>query len=95
MAFTTLVLFQVFNAFNARSDERSAFAAPLRNRWLLAAVGLSIGLQVLVVYTPFLQHAFGTVGLGASDWLRCVAVASSVLWVRELTKLVARALGRP
>ena len=27
MAFTTLMLFQLFNVFNARSDERSAFAA--------------------------------------------------------------------
>jgi len=43
MAFTTLMLFQVFNVFNARSDERSAFAEPFGSRWLPAAVGLSIG----------------------------------------------------
>ena len=29
MAFTTLVLFQMFNVLNARSDERSAFVAPV------------------------------------------------------------------
>jgi magnesium-transporting ATPase (P-type) len=34
------------------------------------------------------------VGLGAVDWLRCAAVASSVLWLRELSKLVTRATGR-
>jgi Ca2+-transporting ATPase len=87
MAFTTLVLFQLFNAPNARSDERSAFHRLFRNPWLRGALVLSLTLQVLVVYAPFLQPAFGTVGLGLGDWLVCAGVASSVLWLRELTKL--------
>ena len=91
MAFTTLVMFQLFNVFNARSDVRSAFRGLFRNRWLWAAVALSLALQVAVVYTPFLQQAFSTTALGAGDWLRCAAIASSVLWLRELGK----ALGRP
>src|SRR5262249_371050 len=37
MAFTTLMLFQMFNVFNARSDERSAFAHLFANGWLWAA----------------------------------------------------------
>jgi len=44
----------------------------------------------MVVYVPFLQRAFGTVGLSAGDWLFCVAVASSVLWLREASKLIVR-----
>jgi Ca2+-transporting ATPase len=91
MAFTTLMLFQLFNTFNARSDERSAFSGLFTNRWLWAAVGLSIALQFVVLYVPVLQQAFGTVGLSARDWLRCVAVASSVLWLREADKLITRA----
>jgi Ca2+-transporting ATPase len=87
MAFTTLVLFQLFNALNARSDERSAFHWLFRNPWLWGAIPLSIALQILVVYAPFLQPAFGTVGLSLGDWLVCVAVASSVLWLREASKL--------
>jgi Ca2+-transporting ATPase len=43
------------------------------------------------VYVPFLQHAFATVSLSFGDWLRCAAVASSVLWLRELSKIVTRA----
>jgi Ca2+-transporting ATPase len=87
MAFTTLVLFQLFNAPNARSDERSALHRLFRNPWLRGALVLSIALQILVVYAPFLQPAFGTVSLNLGDWLVCVAVASSVLWLRELSKL--------
>ena len=91
MAFTTLVFFQIFNVLNARSDERSAFPDLLRNRWLLAAITLSILLQVAVVYLPFLQAPFGTVPLAARDWLLAAGVASSVLWLREASKLVSRA----
>ena len=87
MAFTSLVLFQMFNVLNARSDQRTAFAGLFTNGWLWAAIAGSVVLQVGVVYLPFLQVAFGTTALSAVDWLVCTGVASSVLWVRELTKM--------
>jgi Ca2+-transporting ATPase len=90
MAFTTLTLFQLFNALNARSDDRSALAGLFANRWLWAALTLSLGLQIAVVYVPVLQAAFSTVGLGPRDWLVCTGVASSVLWLREISKLLVR-----
>jgi Ca2+-transporting ATPase len=88
MAFNTLVFFSLFNVFNARSDERSAFVGAFSSKWLWAAVVLSILLQAAVIYTPFLQQAFSTFALSAGDWLLCAGVASSVLWLRELSKLV-------
>ncbi len=91
MTFTTIVLFEIFTAFNVRSDERSAFAGLSSNPWLLGAVLLSLLLQVAVIYVPFLQQAFSTMSLSASDWLRCTAVASSVLWLHEVGKLITRA----
>ncbi|TSA85472.1 cation-translocating P-type ATPase [Deinococcus detaillensis] len=94
MAFTTLMLFQLFNVFSARSDTRSAFHGLFRNRWLWGAVALSLGLHALVLYLHPLQQAFGTTALGWNDWLVCTAVASSVLWLRELTKLVKRSWTR-
>jgi Ca2+-transporting ATPase len=94
MAFTTLVFFSLFTVFNARSDARSAFVGLFANPWLWGAVLLALVLQVAVVYVPFLQHAFATVSLSFGDWLRCAAVASSVLWLRELSKIVTRATDR-
>ncbi len=90
MAFTTLVLFQLFNLLNARSDDDSAFRGLFRNGWLWAAIVLSVLLQTAVVYAPFLQRAFSTEALSAADWLRCTTVASSALWLREIQKLVGR-----
>ena len=81
---------QLFNAFNARSDEQSAFRGLFRNHWLWAAVGLSLALQFAVIYVPFLQKAFSTVSLTLNDWLLCTVVASSVLWLRELSKTLTR-----
>jgi P-type Ca2+ transporter type 2C len=94
MAFTTLVFFSLFTVFNARSDERSAFVGLFSNTWLWGAVLVSLVLQAAVVYLPFLQQAFSTVGLSVGDWLRCAAVASSVLWLRELSKVITRATSR-
>jgi Ca2+-transporting ATPase len=65
------------------------------NVWLWGAVALSLLLQVAVIYAPFLQSAFSTVPLRGSDWLTCVLVASGVLWLRELSKLLRRIGGRP
>ncbi len=94
MAFNTLVLFSLFTVFNARSDERSAFQDLFANRWLWGAVALALVLQAVVIYVPFLQKAFSTVPLGGADWVVCAAVASSVLWLRELSKLVSRSFNR-
>jgi magnesium-transporting ATPase (P-type) len=93
-AFTVLVLTQLFNCFNARSASVSAFHAAFSNRWLWAAIALSAALQVAVVHLPFLNLAFGTVPLSASQWGVCVAMASGVLWFGEGRKLVRRGIRR-
>jgi Ca2+-transporting ATPase len=92
MAFTTLLFFSLFTVFSARSDEQSAFVGMFSNGWLWGAIVLSGLLHVAVIYVPLLQHAFSTVSLSAGDWLRCAAVASSLLWLRELSKVAIRAV---
>ena len=93
LAFTTLVSFQLVNVFNARSDIQSAFYRPFSNVWIWAAVGISVVLQILVIYVPFLQAAFGTAPLSLQDWLVCLAVSTLVLWPIELLKWAERRRG--
>ena len=95
MAFTTLVLAQLFNCFNARSDRESAFHNLFTNRWLWGAVALSALLQVAVVQLSFLSEAFDTTPLEVDDWLICLGLASVVLWAAEAKKLVDRWRTRP
>ena len=86
MLFTTLVLAQIFNAFNARSDRVSAFVDPFGNRLLWAAAALTVVLQVAVVHTAPLQRAFDTTSLDAAQWAICAGLSSSVLIVNEIRK---------
>jgi magnesium-transporting ATPase (P-type) len=90
--FTVLVFSQLFNCFNARSENASAFRHLFSNAWLWGAIGLSVLLQIAVVHVAFLNAAFGTVPLELSQWLVCVGLASVVLWFSELRKVVRRAV---
>lgn len=94
MTFTTLVLFQLFNVFNARFMHLSAAHHILKNKWLWLAVGVSLLLQIVVVYVPFMRSAFDTVQLSLMDWVICTLVGSSVLWLSEIKKLFMRARHR-
>jgi Ca2+-transporting ATPase len=91
--FTTLVLAQMFNALNSRSETTSAFHHLLTNRLLWGSLLLGAALQVAVVEIPFLQAAFSTASLDLVHWAVCVGMASLVLWVDELRKLLGRHLG--
>ena len=91
--FTVLVLAQLFNCFNARSETTSAFRHMFTNRWLWAAIGLSVLLQIAVVNFGPLNVAFGTVPLPLEQWLVCVAMGSSVLWFGEIRKWALRRWG--
>ena len=88
--FTVLVLAQLFNCFNARSETASAFKGMFVNKWLWAAIALSLALQVSVVHLPWLNVAFGTQPLDWLQWAVCIAMASTVLWLSELRKLLTR-----
>ncbi|MBI5064682.1 calcium-translocating P-type ATPase, SERCA-type [Candidatus Woesearchaeota archaeon] len=88
MAFNTLVLFQLFNVLNQRSEHVSLFKLGiLSNKWLIGAIASSVLLQIVVIYIPGMQTAFGTVSLSLYDWLICLLVSSSVLVVGEIIKL--------
>ena len=90
LTFTTLIIFQLANALNARSSEQSAFKGIFLNGWLWMAILGSLALQVLVLYLPFLAQALRVVPLTITQWLRTMLVASSVLWVMEGVKWFRR-----
>jgi Ca2+-transporting ATPase len=93
MAFTTLMMFQLFNVFNCRSETRSAFNGFFSNPWLLGAIAVSLLTHIAAVYVPFLQTAFHTVPLSAFDWLIATGVAATLLIGMELFKAVLRMQG--
>jgi P-type Ca2+ transporter type 2C len=91
LAFTTFVLFQIFNVFNARSEKRSAFNRQFfMNHMLWLALVCVVLLQILVVHWPPAQLIFHTVPLTLNDWLLGTGIAASVLLLEETRKLLQR-----
>jgi Ca2+-transporting ATPase len=89
IAFTTLVAFEWFRAFSSRSQELPLLKIGLfSNRWLLAGIGVSIVLQLIVIYWEPASRVLDTVPLTATDWATAIAVASSVLIVDEGRKWI-------
>jgi len=95
MAFMTLALTQVFHAFNARSQVRSAFTSRLfTNSWLWAAVVMCLILQAAAVYLPLLQQVLHTVPPTVSDWGVIGACSLMPVAVVEFVKVIQRIAAR-
>jgi len=88
VAFTTLVMFEMFAVFGARSLVPFGRLNPFSNRWLLPAVTSSILLQFAVIYLAPLQKIFGTKALAFDDWLWILLVSSLGFLLMEVGKLV-------
>jgi magnesium-transporting ATPase (P-type) len=78
MAFTTLMMFQLFNVFNCRSSWRSAFSGMFENKWLIAAVAVSLLTHIAVPLCAvpaggIPHHGFVARRLGGRDRGRGVA----------------------
>ncbi len=90
MAFTALMMYEMFNVINCKSHEESIFTLGLmQNKKLLFAIASSVALQLLVIYTP-LNTFFKTTPLTGMDWVWILVVSSSVLWFGEVWKFVAK-----
>ena len=89
IAFCSLVAFEWFRAFNARSDEHTIFRLGiLRNHWLAISISVAILLQMAVVYVPFLQVAFSTVPLGVEKWGIAILAGGSMFVIEEARKII-------
>ena len=89
ITFCTMVAFEWFRAFNARSDEYTIFKLGIfRNRWLLMAIAGAIALQMLAVYAPFMQVAFSTVPLTVEKWGIALLAGGSLFIIEETRKVL-------
>jgi len=91
VAFTTLVMFQMFAVLSSRSLMPSLSKLnPFSNKWLLGAVIFSISLQIVVIYWSPLQTIFGTTALVLDDWIKIILVSSLGFVVMELSKILMK-----
>jgi P-type Ca2+ transporter type 2C len=91
MVFTTLTLSRAGLAGTMRSEQDSLFRIGLfSNKPLLAAVALTISLQMLVIYTPIFQPIFKTEALSIENLMICLGLSSLPFWAIEIEKRFSR-----
>ncbi len=91
MVFTVLTLAQMMHVLAIRSESTSLFTLGIAsNRPLLAAVGLTLVLQLLLIYVPSLNVIFKTSPLSLGELGFCLLMSSVVLVAVEMEKALHR-----
>jgi Ca2+-transporting ATPase len=91
MVFTVLTLSQLGHVLAIRTELTPLVSSRFfANAPLLAAVGLTFALQLLVIYAPPLNPIFNTVPLSAADLAICIAVSGVVAALVEVEKWYRR-----
>ena len=89
VAVNTIVMVQLVYLFNCRSLNRSVFAVGLfTNRWTIFGSLAMFGAQLLLTYTPVMNHLFYTAPIRNESWLRIAAVAGVAFALVELEKWI-------
>lgn len=84
VAFTTLVMFQLFNVLTYRAKNFKIDIGT--SKFLIGSVIISVLMQFAVLYTP-LNVAFKTVPLGPFDWIKILLVSCTLFIILELRKM--------
>ncbi|MFH1285081.1 MAG: cation transporting ATPase C-terminal domain-containing protein, partial [Candidatus Micrarchaeota archaeon] len=87
MTFTSLAMFQLWSAINARSRFSFFRIGIFSNKYLLGAIVLSLLMQIFAVYHPMMNEAMSTVPLSLQDWIYILLVTASLFVLFEVKKI--------
>ena len=94
MAFSTLAVAELFHAYNLKSDKSIFNKDIFDNKWLNGAFIIGLGLQVLLIYVPFLAEIFSLTNLSLTNELIAIGLAISVIPIVEISKVLKRAFAK-
>ncbi|MFT4309773.1 MAG: cation-translocating P-type ATPase [Candidatus Woesearchaeota archaeon] len=90
IAFTTIVMFEMFAVFGARSLKPFQKLNPFTNPWIILAVTVAVSLHIMVVYLPPLQAIFGTTSIQLVHWIPIICVSIFGFIMSEAGKLMIK-----
>ncbi|WAR02783.1 ATC1-like protein [Mya arenaria] len=91
MALSVLVVIEMLNALNSLSENQSLLVMPpWTNKWLLGAIGLSMGLHFFILYTDVMATIFQITPLGVTEWVAVMKLSIPVIILDETLKFIAR-----
>ena len=88
IVFVTMVLMEMVNAYNSRSEGSLFKINPFKNKWLNLAVLSSVLATVAIVQMPLFSRLFKTVSLSLFEWLTAIVLSLTALFFSETAKLV-------
>lgn len=88
--FTQMVVFEIFFAFVCKEEKRVTLKSLFYNKMLVFAVLISLILQLIVVYAPFMQSIFKTVPLTLQEWLYVTLAGLTCFLVPGTHQLIKR-----
>lgn len=92
MAFLTLSMAEIAQAFNVRSRRRSIFLLEKRNLWLWGGAAAALLLTTAVIYVPALADLFGFSTIAITEYAVALLLALSIIPLVELVKWMQRLL---
>merc|ERR1719350_2409954 len=93
VALSVLVTIEMFNTFNALSENQSLLVqGPLTNIWVVLAVALSMILHCMILYNDFFVSIFSTAPLNQAEWGCVIGISFPVIIFDEILKFFSRRL---
>lgn len=90
LVFTQIVMFELVFAFVCKEGNSGKIRNIFNNKFLIIAVLLSLILQIIAIYSPFMQNIFKTVPLEFKEWLLVMGLASLSFFIPAISKLFKR-----
>ncbi|MFA5275798.1 MAG: HAD-IC family P-type ATPase [Candidatus Omnitrophota bacterium] len=87
IVFVGIVVMQIANVFACRSEKYSAFKIGFfNNKLILLGIAFELIFTAILIYVPFFQKIFNTVGLGWQDWGILFIFMIAIFFLEELRK---------
>ncbi len=88
--FVGIIVMQIANVFNCRSEKYSTFRIGFfSNMRIFWSIAISLTFTCMLIYLPFFQKIFSTTGLGLGDWGILFLFMLSIFVIEELRKRIS------
>ena len=94
MAFLTMSMAEIFHSFNLRSRTQSIFTIKNQNKFLWAAMIISLFLTTFVIYTPVISVAFGFEKISLVEYIVSLGLSFTVISIVEVVKYIKREINK-
>lgn len=94
MAFLTLSMAEMFHSLNMRSRRHSIFSMKHHNKYLFAAMLVSLVLTSVIIFVPVLANAFQFESISLAEYLVALGLSFVVIPIVEIVKYFQRIYDR-